>query len=251
MSIRLIDVQCGFGGAAPGVRDIVSENELLACMAKIRIERALVRIIPDKLDTDVVLSNDKLITACRAHPEELIPCPVVLPASGGDLPAEPDQVDACIRAGARAVVIRPAQDAWLPLPWMADRLFNALQERRLPVLCAERHVSHEQAASLASRYPDLPIILAQQGYRSQRILMALLGAFPNLYLSIGNNYGVHGGIEQFCRAYGAGRLLFGTEFPQSEPMAAVTCLLYSGVSKEEKEKIGALNFETLARGIRA
>lgn len=249
MDIRLIDIQCGFGGAAPGAREPVSEQALLAAMREFRIERALTRITPEKLDTDVPLSNEKLAAACRAHPE-LIPCPVVLPACGGDLPADSEQVDACIRLGAGGVVIRPAQDAWLTAPWMADPLFQALQERRLPVLCLERFVSHDQVAALAQRYPELPLILAQQGYRSQRVLMALLGAFPNLHLSTGNNYGVHGGLEQIARAHGAGRLLFGTEFPQSEPMAAITYLLYSGLSAEEKALIGAVNYETLAGRIR-
>jgi predicted TIM-barrel fold metal-dependent hydrolase len=249
MGIRLIDIQCGFGGAAPGVREVIPVTKVLAAMRELRIERALVRITPEKLDTDIVLSNEKLAAACRAHPE-LIPCPVVQPVCGDDLPSEAEQVDACIRLGARAVVIRPAQDGWLPAPWMADRLFTALQDRRLPVLCLERYVSHEQAADLAARYPDLPLILAQQGYRSHRTQMALLAAFPNLCLSIGNNYDVHGGIEQICKTHGASRLLFGTEFPQSEPLCAVTYLLYSAVSAEEKQLIGAVNYETLAGGVR-
>ncbi|MEI7437560.1 MAG: amidohydrolase family protein [bacterium] len=250
MRIRLIDIQCGFGGAAPGVREIVSANDVLASMRELSIERALVRITPETLDTDIVLSNEKLAAACQAHPG-LIPCPVVQPVFGDDLPDEVEQVDACIRMGAMAVVIRPAQDCWLTAPWMTDRLFSALQERRLPVLCLERYVSHEQVADLAARHPDLPLILAQQGYRSQRTQMALLAAFPNLLLSIGNNYDVHGGIEQLCKAHGACRLMFGTEFPQSEPLCAVTYLLYSAVSEEEKQMIGAVNFEALAGGIRA
>jgi predicted TIM-barrel fold metal-dependent hydrolase len=250
MDIRLIDIQCGFGGATPGVRDIVPVDNVLASMRDLHIERAVVRIEPDKMDTDIVLSNEKLAAACHPHPE-LIPCPVVQPVCGSDLPSEEEQVDACIRLGARAVVIRPALDGWLPAPWMANRLFLSLQERRIPVLALERHISLEQAADLAGRYPDLPIILAQQGYRSQRIHMALLTAFPNLFLSIGNNYDVHGGIEQICKIQGARRLLFGTGFPQAEPLCAITYLLYSAVSAEEKQMIGAVNFETLACGVRA
>ncbi len=249
MNLRLIDVQCGFGGAAPGVREIISADNVLANLRELRIDRALVRITPEKMDTDIVLSNEKLASACRNHPE-LMPCPVVQPVCGDDLPDEAEQADACLRMGARAVVIRPAQDGWTLAPWMADRLFLALQERRIPVLGLERYVSHDQAAALAARYPDLPIILAQQGYRTQRVLMALLAAFPSLSLSIGNNYDVHGGLEQICKTHGARRLLFGTEFPQSEPLCAVTYLLYSAISEEEKQLIGAGNFEALAGGIR-
>jgi predicted TIM-barrel fold metal-dependent hydrolase len=248
MRIRLIDVQCGFGGAAPGVRTLVTADQTAASLRELGIERALVRITPEKLDTDPVLSNAKLAAARRDHPE-LIPCPVVLPASAGDLPAEADQVEACAAMGAGAVVVRPAQDGWLLLPWMADPLFHALEQRRLPVLLLERFVNLEQAAGLAGRYPDLPFILTQQGYRSQRVLMALMKAFPNLYLSIGNNYGVHGGLEQLCRTLGADRLLFGTEFPNAEPMSAVSYLLYSALSDEVKEQIGCRTFETLAGGI--
>ncbi len=250
MDIRLIDCQSGFGGVTPGTRNSVPAAAVITAMSDLRIARALVRITPEKMDTDIVLSNEKLAEACRVHPE-LIPCPVVQPACMGDLPGETEQADACIRLGAKAVVIRPAQDGWLPTPWMADRLFSALQERRLPVVCLERYVSHEMVASLAALYPALPLILAQQGYRSQRTLMALLTAFPNLLLSLGNNYCVHGGIEQICRTLGAHRLLFGTDFPHAEPLGAITYLLYSAVSGEEKQLIGAVNFETLAKGVRA
>ncbi len=248
MSIRLIDVQCGFGGAAPGVRHVVSAAETVAAQRELAIARSLVRLTPEKMDTDVPFSNARLAAACQAEPT-LTPCPVVMPACGGDLPAEADQVAACLAMGAAAVVVRPAQDGWLPVPWMADPLFRALEERRLPVLLLERFVTLEQAAALAERFPALPFILAQQGYRSQRMLMALLGAFPNLHLSIGNNYGVHGGLEQICRVHGARRLLFGTEFPNAEPMAAVTYLMYSALSDEEKEQVGCRTFETLEGGI--
>ena len=83
MEIRLIDVQCGFGGATPGSRAIVSASDLLASMARLRIEKALVRITPEKAELDIVLSNEKLVAACRApspQPHERRVAPRFAPA---------------------------------------------------------------------------------------------------------------------------------------------------------------------------
>jgi len=248
MTVRLIDVQAGFGGAAPGRRETVSAGELAASLGALRIERALARIEPETLETDVELSNRKLADAAAAH-RELIPCPVIVPATGGDLPPEPEQVDAFVRQGAWAATIRPAADGWVIADWLSDPLFRAMEARALPLLCLEPLVPLDKVAEIAGRFPRLPLILAKVGYRAQRILLPLLERFPNIRLSTGNNNTAHFGIEQVVERVGPERLLFGTGFPVSEPMAAVTQLAYALVPDEARAMIGALNLERLAEGI--
>lgn len=248
MSIRLVDIQAGFGGATPGRREVVSAAELAAELGRLRIERALARIEPEALETDVALSNDKLFAAAASEPM-LIPCPIAVPSAGGDLPPEPEQVDAFIRRGAHAAVIRPALDGWLLADWVADPLLRAIEERRLPLLCPEPLVPLERTAEIAARFPALPLVVTKVGYRSQRILLPLLERFPEVHLSTGNNNCVHLGIEEMVRRVGPERLLFGTGFPVSEPMGAVTQLMYALISEEARALIGAGNYERLAGGI--
>src|SRR5690606_10518734 len=83
--VELIDVQAGFGGLAPGEKQVVSAAELVGELQRHGIARALVRIVPDTLDFDVERSNESLYQACAEFPE-LIPCPIVLPAHCGDVP---------------------------------------------------------------------------------------------------------------------------------------------------------------------
>lgn len=248
MRISLFDVQTGFGGAAPGCAEVVGVRDWLEEMQRLDIARALVRMVPVEMDTDAPASNAALYAACAGQPS-LLPCPVVAPATGGDFLPEDEQVAMHIRLGAGAVCIRPATDYWSLAAWASGALFAALERRRLPVLCRECQAPMEQVAEIARRHPALPLLLVEVNYRQHRTLLALLQAFPNIYLSIGNNYVVHAGIEQFVAEVGAERLLFGSGFPAAETMGAITLLAYAEITDAQKQLIGAGNMERLLEGI--
>jgi len=247
VSVELFDVQAGFGGARPGEQPVPPEA-LAEAMDRLRIGRALVRTAPEDLDRDVGRSNVRLFAAAEADPR-LVPCPVVLPAAAEDVPPEPEQVDAFLARGARAVCIRPEPDGWSLAEWASGQLTDALTDCRVPVVCLEKFVALEAAARLAESRPELPLIVAGVGYRAQRTLVALLESFPSVHLSIGSNYAVHGGIEQLVRRAGPERLLFGTGFPEAEPAMALAQLLYADVGDEAKALIGAGNLDRLVRGV--
>jgi predicted TIM-barrel fold metal-dependent hydrolase len=201
------------------------------------------------MDGDVVRSNAMLFAAAGGD-ERLVPCPVVLPAALGDVDGEGEQVAGFIARGARAVRIRPATDGWSMEPWCAAALFDALAAHRLPVVCDPKHVTTEQVAVLAGRWPDLPLIIAGAGYRQMRMLVPLMKTYANVYLSIGSNFTVHRGLESLAARVGAGRLLFGTGFPDAEPTMAITQLMYADLDDEQKRLIGAGNFQRLIGELR-
>jgi len=246
--VRLIDVQSGFGGAEPGVVSVVSAEELIDELRRIDIDKALVRITPEQLDSDVVLSNEKLYNSARKY-KQLIPCPVVVPATAYDLPSEYDQIRQAIDNGAGAVIIRPQMDGWCLEPWCAGRLFKVLERFRMPVFCMERLISLSEIARLAGEYLELPFIIAEMNYRSMRSYLPLYENFKNIYLSTGNNNTMFNGLELFIKKGGVDRLLFGTGFPVTETMTAVTQLMYAEISIDDKKKIGADNFEKLMGNI--
>ena len=246
--ISLFDVQAAFGGAKPGELDQVSADTLVAEMARLGIKRTLVRIGPNDLDCDAVHSNEMLFENCRQH-KELVPCPVVIPSTAGDLPVETKQIDTLLKAGAGGVHVRPKLDNWILEEWVCGKLFEVLAARRVPVMCFEGLVSLASMGDLAGRYPELPIIAVLTNFRSQRTVMALLEGFGNVCVSIGPRYAVHCGIEATVRRFGAERLLFGTGFPEAEPAAAVTHLMYTDISAKEKTLIGCGNIERLIGGI--
>lgn len=244
MTIPLFDVQCGFGGMTPGSRETLPPTVLLSEMDNVDIGQALVRILPAMLEIDIPWSNARLYAACAEHPR-LVACPIVVPNGARDSGTETSQVDDAIRHGAGAVVIRPRMDYWSLAPWCSNSLFHALAERRLPVICLIADLSYDDIATLAGRYPELPLIVAGADYRSQRILLPLLEAFPSVHLSLGSNCIQQRGIEQCVQVLGAERILFGTGYPEVDMAGTVSHLMYAEISEEEKCLIGAENLKRL------
>lgn len=249
MNLQFFDVQAGILGATVGRKDVVSADEMLDDMRPLGITRILTRIAPDDIEVDFELSNLKIYEEGSTN-EQIVPCPIIVPNTGGDVPHEKEQVAEAVARGAAAMRIRPGHDAWFVADWISDPLFRALIERRMPLYLAAGAADEQLAASIAGRFPELPILYAEVGYRSQRVLLPLLETFPNIRLSIGNNYAIHEGIEQIVRRTGADRLVFGTHFPVSEPAAAVTQLVYADISDEEKHLVASGNMERMAEEIR-
>ncbi len=247
--IKLFDAQAGFGGAKPGQERIPSAEELTGHMKRLSIGRALVRTDFEDMDRNYMLSNELLYEACAKH-KGLVACPTVLPASGGDVPGEVEQVEELIAKGAGAATIRPKKDAWSLAEWCSGKLMNALMERRVPVLCRYSSFTLEEIGVLAKSYPVLPIILYQAGYRDQRTLVALLQQFRNVHLVLGSPYSVHRGVELLVERVGVKQLLFGTGFPASDLMPGITVLMYAQISEEDKQLIGSGNLDRLIGGIR-
>jgi uncharacterized protein len=242
--ISLFDAQTGFGGARRGQPWMPSAEELLGHMARLSVDRALVRTEFEEMDSDPIFSNRLLYEACAQH-ECLVPCPTVLPTGHGDVPSEREQIEELMAHGSGAAVLRPGQDGWSTAQWCAGTLLSLLEERRIPALCRNSAFEFEAVADLAGRHPKLPIILFHIGFRSQRTLVSLLKAFDNVYLAVGSPFSVHLGVESVAGHVGAERLLFGTGFPYAEPMASITMLTYSDLSDADKQLVGRGNLERL------
>ena len=247
MTIALFDAWCGFGGRKPGMRGQVPASHLADEMKRLGIGRALAHTAPENLDIDELHSNAALRADCELA-GNLVPCPVILQNTPDLVPYE-KEVSVLLARGVGAVCIRPKQDAWSLADWSSGGLFRAPSARRVPVFCKESEVSLEQAAELAARHPDLPIILTTLGYRSYRTLLPLLQTFPNISLAMGHAFSIHGVVEHLVATVGPERILFGTNFPDSEPMAAVTQLLYAGISDADKALIGSGNIDRLLKGV--
>jgi predicted TIM-barrel fold metal-dependent hydrolase len=247
--IELFDAQTGFGGGRRGDVWIPTAEEWIGHMDRLSIARALVRTDFEEMDTDPLFSNRQLFEAC-ARSEAMVPCPVVLPRGHGDVPPEREQIDELLARGSGAVTVRPGQDGWSTAEWCAGTLFGLLEERRIPVLCRSAALGFEAVADLAARHPRLPIVLFHLGYRTQRVLFALLKAFANISVAVGSPYSVHQGLEMLVDQVGPERLLFGSGFPDAEPTASITMLAYSGLGEADKRLVGSGNLDRMIRGIR-
>ena len=250
MTVELFDAQAGFGGFKPGAREAFSDAALLAEMDRLKIAKALVRIWPEDLDSDQGGSNQILFDVCAAAKGRLVPCPIMVPASGGDFPSEEEQVARAIARGAGAAALRPTIDYWNVEEWSGGKLFAAMEARGLPALCPQKTIPPADVAKVAQAHGRLPLVMVAANYRTHRPICAILGAFSNVYLSVGSNYTVQGGIEDIVRRFGPERLLFGTGIPQAEPAMAVTQFAYADLTEGQRKRIGSENLQRLIGGIR-
>jgi predicted TIM-barrel fold metal-dependent hydrolase len=67
----------------------------------------------------------------------------------------------------------------------------------------------------------------------------------NLVLCLSASYGVHLGIEDLYRRFGAERLAFGSGYPATEGGASIAALTYSNLPQEAKEAIACHNLERI------
>lgn len=247
--IEIFDADCGCLGVAKGSKAPVGADELLRSMDRLQIERALVRYAPLELGGAFAERNDAVFELCSRH-DRLCACPAAVPATGFDAPEEALQIAALIDRGAAAVTVCPAHDCWLPEPFVCDRLFAALRDRRMPVLTPANALPLEKTAALAARFKELPFILTGLHYRAARSVNALLDACDNVYVSLGHNYAIQGIVEAMTARYGAGRFVLGAGFPEADPAGAVTQLMYARISEADKQAIGRGVLDRLIGGVR-
>lgn len=244
-----IDVQCGFGGFKPGVREEFTAEMLIEQLDFAGIGRGLARILPFADDADVEYSNEKLYNTCAKYSERLIPCPVVVPDILKEFGGEEAQVKMAAQAGAGAVFLRPTADGWLPETWVCTELMAALAKYNLPAFMTAS-VSMADVAKLATAFPEVNFIYSDINYRMLRTLLPLMATHKNVYVSTGCNFNFHNGYEAFERTVGTEHLLFGTGLPVSEPGAAMAFLTYSTLSDDTKQAIASGNYLNLFANIR-
>lgn len=243
--VKLIDVHAAFGGAAHPHAPWIAKKDILREMEGLHIAKAVARPLLLQHSGDVVLANQRLFQDC-AREARLIPCPLIIPAAGeDDLPSVDEQVDRFIKQGARMVWIRPGPDGYNLSEVVSGRMFNALASRRMPVLCIMDFVSLADMDILLRRHAGLRIIAANVGYRALRVVLPMLKAYSNFYVTTGRGASVHNFLPAMEQAGVIQKIFLGTGFPEAEPMMAITQLMYADISEQNRRAVGAENIVRL------
>lgn len=239
MKIKLIDVHAAFGGTSSPKTPCVSKKEMLSEMKRLAVSRVVARMLPPNAG-DIVVANQRLFRNC-ARDSRLIPCPLMVPAGGGDLLPEEEQVGRFVKQGARMVWIRPDQDRYNLTEIVTGRMFKALADRCLPALCLMDLIPLADMDKLLRRHPGLRIIAANVGYGQLRIVLPMLKAYPDFYLATGRGAADHDFLPAMERAGVIHKIFFGSGFPDAEPMMAITQLMYADISEGNRRAVGAGN----------
>jgi hypothetical protein len=248
--IKFFDCNCMLGRTSvskPGF--IYRSDQLLDVMDYFGIDDALIYHAAAK-ESHPAEGNKSLLDQVRGS-KRLHPQWVLLPSHTGEFPGENEVVKKMVSFGVRAARIFPHAERsnFSTSNWCAGALFRALSRRRIPLFIDFEEINWETVHNICERYPNLPLVLTNVGYRIDRYLYPLFERFKNLYVEI-SGYCCAGGIEETVRRFGAERLLFGTRLPFFTPAASVSMVLYSKISDSEKQLIAGENLRRLLEEVR-
>lgn len=205
--------------------------------------------------------NRAVIELLSEH-EYLHPAAVIPMHTAVDYP-EPDAAVAELLAqGVRAVrVWPPSYHGYLADRWALGPLWNALAERRVPVLVGASDLgrypdqpgngfSARNIYDVCHTFPTLPVVVVRMNFSAVRVGVPLLRECSNLFAEL-SFFTTHRGVEFLCREVGAERLLFGSGLPLASPGPGIAAIQYALISNEERALIAGENLRQLLEGVDA
>jgi len=222
----------------------VSAEELLAEMDRAGIEKALVWHAAQR-DHDGPAGNRLLAEAIAPH-ERLLGCWAIYPPQTGELGDLDDFFAAAGKARVRAFRVFPTGNRFLLRTESLGDVLERMLKARVPLfVSAPKHAPWEAVYDLLKEMPELRVVLSEQpNWGCDRYFRPLVEKYPNVYVEL-SGYFVAGGLDAFVRDYGAKRLLFGTNFPESYLGANMLAVAHLDVSPADRQAIAAGNLERL------
>ncbi len=143
-----------------------------------------------------------------------------------------------------------------PAPDAHAELWGELEQHRVPTLVTfdeSPTITGPQIAQLGAMlagFPELPVILSfARIARDYAVLYDAMERYPNLLLETAGLM-ANGLLEDLARRFGAGRLLFGSNFPWYTAGQSRIALAYAQMPEEDKARIAGDNLAQLVGGIR-
>lgn len=253
---RLFDSNCLLGRHARlGPASLTSVSSLREAMAHYGIAEALVHHALAR-DHHPLVGNQRLLEEIANCPE-LHPCWVLLPSRGGEMPPDRDMVSDMVEKGVRAARLFPKSYLLVVREWLLGSLLSALEGQKIPLFLDfgttfpfSDETDWDATNDLCLRHPDLPVVLTHFGFRTNRIIYALLEKHRNLHLELSGMW-LYRAIEHLCRNFGAERLLFGTNLPFQDPACTIMPLIYAEITGRERALIGGDNLRRLLETVQA
>jgi predicted TIM-barrel fold metal-dependent hydrolase len=235
------DCNCAFGPYRTRVfRFARTAAELIEEMDFTNIDRALVYHTAMRFDHPLV-GNQRVVDETQGHPR-LLPTWALLPSHTGEQPPLDTLLREMRRRGVRALRLFPDDHRYFLDDITLGDQMALFAERRIPLFI---RASLDRIATLLRSFPDLVVITGSQGSNPlDRYAWPLVEKFPRLIFET-SAYLVDGGIEEFCKRYGASRLVFGSGFPDNAGGAAMLTLARAEISEADRRAIASENLSRL------
>ncbi len=223
---------------------VATVEALLAEMDRAGIEKALVWHIVQH-DASPQVGNRLLAEAIRSQPR-LTGCWAVLPNQAHEFPPPVVLFGQMREARIAALRIFPNEHHFLANAVSLGDLLEPMVARRVPLfLSVKRGMDWGGVYALLRDFPDLVCVICDHGcWGEDRRFRPLLERYRNVYVDTAQ-YLLDGGIESLVADYGAGRLLYGSGFPESYFGGMMLALRHARIPDEAKEAIAAGNLERI------
>lgn len=191
--------------------------------------------------------NDFLARSVAAHPDKLIGFGTLHP----DHPELEHELDRLLSLGLRGVKLHPDFQHFCLDDANAIRLFEAMAERKLPLLVHTGDSRYpysqpERMARALDRVPALTAICAHLGgWSVWSDAWKVLAGRENVYVDCSSSlYAIEPDkAAEIIRKYGADRVFFGTDYPMWTAAEEIDRFMALPLTDQEREMIFHLNFE--------
>jgi uncharacterized protein len=228
-------------------RPVVSAKELLKELDRQGIEKALVWHFSQYDYTPI--EGNKILSEVIKGQKNLYGSWVILPPQTGEVITDDFFKD---MKKNRIVALRafPDYHRFFLERIVFGSFLDEVSERKIPLLISMEKsflwTSWRGVFNLLKDYPELTCILCDIGIHGvDRYTWPLLENYKNVYLETSLLALGCGHLETTVKKYGAGRIVFGSNFPERYPESSALEVLHSDISEKDREKIGSLNIERI------
>ncbi len=152
-------------------------------------------------------------------------------------------------AGVAAFAMFPKRQLHSLMPWSNGVLYAAMSESRLPLYLDCEQTDWQALFETACAYPELPIVIWNAHYRTDRFLIPIMDQCPNVHVGLAARFVQSQGLEDFCGRFGPVRLVYGSNWPLQSPGPLISYITYSLLEDDSKQAILAGNIKRLLQDI--
>ncbi|MBU4200409.1 MAG: amidohydrolase [Verrucomicrobia bacterium] len=251
MRLKFIDINLAFGQPVrAGYRPAFTAGDVRRVMKQAGIAKALVWHVAqhDLAPAD----GNRLLAKAIAGASSLWGCWTILPPQTDEV-ITPDFFRRMKRHGIVALRAFPDYHKFLINRVTFGRFLDEVTERRIPLLLSleKGGITWPAVYQVMADFPKLTCILCDIGiWGVDRFTWPLLETYPNLYLETSLLALDDGGFESMVARFGARRMVFGTNFPERYPEAGMLSLIRADISRSDKQRIAAANWEVVLNQMR-
>ena len=250
--ITYFDCNAAFGSPSTGVYSpCLTADELLSEMDWAGVDRALVHHSL-MCEQSPVVGNAVLAESIADRPR-LVGSWAILPPQTVEL--APQFFTAMDQANIRALWAFPDDHRYILGRITFGRFLDELSERRIPLFIPRdaggpRHPdTWNLVYRLLAEYPDLTLVVAAHGsWGEDRYFRPLFERYPSFYIDI-SRYELDCGLRDLVAKYGAGHLLYGSNFPQHAMGGPRMMVARAEIDEEARQAIAGGNLERLLKEV--